>query len=64
MAVDRPLIEVERSSRELILFGFVAFGVLLSVTGVILASVLMSVLGLFFVGIGLAGFWIRQWLGE
>ncbi len=46
------------------LFGVIAFGVLLSVVGVILSSVAMATLGVFLVGTGLGGFWVRQWLGE
>ncbi len=64
MPVKWQLIEPERSSRELILFSVIAFGVLLSVVGVILSSIAMATLGLFLVGTGLGGFWVRQWLGE
>jgi nitrate reductase NapE component len=64
MPVKSPLIEPERSSRELILFAIIAFGLLLSVAGLVVSSIPMWILGLVFGGTGLGGFWVRQWLGE
>jgi hypothetical protein len=56
--------DMERTSRELLLFAIACFGVLMGAVGVILSSVPLAIFGLVILCLSLAGFAIKNWLGK
>ncbi len=58
--MERNFLDRERTPKELILFGSVAGGLLISIVGIILSSIPTALTGIALIALGLTGFAMQK----